>query len=249
MHGYSKLFGSIVASTIWQEPNPTRILWMTMIAIKNPHDVVEASVPGLASIARITVPECEAALAKMKEPDPYSRTKEFEGRRIQEVDGGWLLLNGEKYRRKMNEDERREYNRIKQQECRDKQKAQENVVKTEAPARTSPKEPMSGLVTVDEWVKAWAEAARAAGADFTDLEARAAWLALEAKGWKYTNGDPRAALEDQINFMRAKGLSPSGKALTQEKAKNRPTEILEKKSARMVTLPQQEKKQEQRKTV
>jgi len=45
-------------------------------------------------------------------PDPYSRTKDHEGRRIKECDGGWFVLNGEKYREKMNEDERREYKRI-----------------------------------------------------------------------------------------------------------------------------------------
>jgi len=36
----------------------------------------------------------------LKSPDPYSRTKQDEGRRIKEVEGGWLVLNHKKYREK-----------------------------------------------------------------------------------------------------------------------------------------------------
>jgi hypothetical protein len=107
--GYTKLFSSIVASTIWREPNHVRILWVTMLAMSDRDGVVSASIPGLADLARITVSECEAALATLQEPDPYSRTKDHDGRRIAEIDGGWLILNRAKYRERMSADDRREY--------------------------------------------------------------------------------------------------------------------------------------------
>lgn len=93
-------------------------MWITILAIKDKNGFVYASVPGLADFARVTVDECRQALKILLSPDPDSRTKEFEGRRIEEVDGGWMVLNHFKYRNMMELDERREYNRIKQQQHR-----------------------------------------------------------------------------------------------------------------------------------
>lgn len=120
MTGYTKLFGSIVASTIWREPHTIRIVWITMLAMANKTGTVEASVPGLADLARVTLDECKEALEALMQPDEYSRTPGNEGRRIQPVDGGWLILNHAKYRAKMGADEKREYFRLKKQEQRQK---------------------------------------------------------------------------------------------------------------------------------
>lgn len=120
MTGYTKLFGSIVLSTIWNEDHTTRIVWITLLALRNKNNIAEGSIPGLAVAARVSVEECQIAIQKLMSPDPHSRSKEFDGRRIQEVEGGWLILNGEKYRQKMNEDERRAYFAQKQREYREK---------------------------------------------------------------------------------------------------------------------------------
>ncbi len=125
MAGYTKLFNSILASTIWRENDKTRIVWITLLAMSDKDGVCEGSIPGLADLARVTVDECEAALDVLSSPDKYSRTSEHEGRRIEILDGtGWQLLNHAKYRAKMSEDERREYNRQKQAEHRAKVKAE-----------------------------------------------------------------------------------------------------------------------------
>ena len=118
--GYTKLFGSIIGSTVWREPDHVRLVWITMLALKDRDQVVEASLPGLADFARVPLERCVEALEVLKAPDPYSRSKEFDGRRIEEIDGGWRILNGEKYREKMNADERREKNRIYQRRWRQK---------------------------------------------------------------------------------------------------------------------------------
>jgi len=118
MAGYTKLFNSILASSVWQESLSTKVLWITMLAMADKDGIAEASIPGLAKISGLSIAETEAGIASLAAPDKYSRTKEFEGRRIEACEGGWKILNHPKYRAKMSADERREYKRIKQREYR-----------------------------------------------------------------------------------------------------------------------------------
>jgi hypothetical protein len=104
MGGFTKLFSDIVLSSIWSEDDKTRIVWITLLATSNADGFVSASLPGLATAARVTIEECEAALAKLASPDPHSRTKDHEGRRIETVDGGWLILNYRLYRDRTSDD-------------------------------------------------------------------------------------------------------------------------------------------------
>jgi len=96
---FTKLFQSITASTIWCESDGTRIVWITMLAMADRNGEVAGSIPGLAGIARVSVEDCRKAIKTFLAPDPDSRTKEFEGRRIEEIPGGWRLLNYELYRK------------------------------------------------------------------------------------------------------------------------------------------------------
>lgn len=95
---FTKLFSSITESTVWMETSNIRIVWITMLAMADRKGRVWASVPGLANRSRVPVDECRKAVETFLAPDPDSRTKENEGRRIEEIDGGWRLLNHEKYR-------------------------------------------------------------------------------------------------------------------------------------------------------
>lgn len=104
---FTKLFSGIIASTVWQEPDSTRLTWITMLAMADKDGMVAASVPGLAHMARVTLPQCEAALATFLAPDPYSRTPDHDGRRIEPCDGGWVLLNHWLYRGKRDDEDRR----------------------------------------------------------------------------------------------------------------------------------------------
>lgn len=120
MAGFTKLFSSLVTSTIWQEDDKTRILWITMLAIADWKGVVDASLPGLAKLANMSIPDCEKALLILKSPDEYSRTQKYEGRRVKKVKGGWQIINYRQYREKGRSKERTEYMRIKQAERRGK---------------------------------------------------------------------------------------------------------------------------------
>lgn len=96
---YVKLFGSILKSSVWVgQPHHIKLMWITLLALADEEGFVWASVPGLAKEADVTLEECQEALAFFMAPDEFSRTKEHEGRRLEEVNGGWLLLNHKQYR-------------------------------------------------------------------------------------------------------------------------------------------------------
>lgn len=105
---YTKLFSSILDSTIWQEPPATKLVWITLIAMADRNGEIQASIPGLAARSGVPLSDCEIAIEKLLSPDKYSRTKDDEGRRIEEIDGGWLLLNHAKYRDMASDDDRKE---------------------------------------------------------------------------------------------------------------------------------------------
>lgn len=126
MTGYTKLFASIITSSIWDLTLPTRIVWVTMLAMREQDHIVRATMKSLALFARVSEAEANSAIQELSDPDPHSRTQEFEGRRIKAVEGGWLLLNGEKYRKLLSAAERKEYNRVKQTEYRKRRKTIEH---------------------------------------------------------------------------------------------------------------------------
>jgi hypothetical protein len=95
---FTKLFSSITESTVWCEPDRTRLVWICMLSMADRLGRVWASVPGLANRARVPVDDVRIAIETFLSPDPDSRTPDYEGRRIEVIDGGWRLLNHEKYR-------------------------------------------------------------------------------------------------------------------------------------------------------
>jgi len=117
---FTKLFSSITESTIWREDDKTRILWITMLAMADRKGRVWASVPGLADRARISLPDCVAALNRFMSPDEWSRTKDNDGIRIAEIDGGWVLLNYDKYRAIRDQETIKETNRNSMRKARAK---------------------------------------------------------------------------------------------------------------------------------
>lgn len=98
MGGFTKLHGSIIHSSVWQTPYHVRVVWVTMLAMADANGLVEASIGGLAKEAAVTRDECLESLESFLGPDPDSKNPDFEGRRIEEVTGGWFLLNHAQYR-------------------------------------------------------------------------------------------------------------------------------------------------------
>tara|TARA_R110000868_G_scaffold282494_1_gene542789 strand:+ start:45 stop:1064 length:1020 start_codon:yes stop_codon:yes gene_type:complete len=123
MAGYTKLFGSILESTVWLESPPVKVVWITMLAMADRDGIVEASVPGLAKRAGVERAYCEQALNIFLAPDPDSRTPAFEGRRIEVVAGGWQLLNYDLYRHRASVDDAKAKAAARQRRHRERQKA------------------------------------------------------------------------------------------------------------------------------
>lgn len=108
---YTKLFEQILESTIWCESDSTRVVWITMLAMADKDGEVLASIPGLAKRANVSLDQCQVALERFQQPDEFSRTPEYEGRRIAPVEGGWMLLNHHKYRDLMDSEAEKERKR------------------------------------------------------------------------------------------------------------------------------------------
>jgi hypothetical protein len=117
---FTKLFSSITDSSVWQESDETRLVWITMLAMADQLGRINAAIPGLANRARVSTESTEKALEVFMSPDRYSRSKHHDGRRIEEIDGGWRLLNYAVYREMKDEEALREKNRIYQERFRAK---------------------------------------------------------------------------------------------------------------------------------
>jgi len=96
---YNKIFAKILDSSIWLEDTPTRIIWVTFLAAMDQDGYAHFSaIANLANRARVTVKEAEHAVKTLSSPDPDSADPEHDGRRIERVPGGFIILNAEKYR-------------------------------------------------------------------------------------------------------------------------------------------------------
>lgn len=96
---YNKLFTKILDSSIWMEPVSTRIVWITFLAAMDENGFVQfASIPNVAHRAVVSLEEASKAVATLEAPDANSSDPDNEGRRIERVPGGWMVLNANKYR-------------------------------------------------------------------------------------------------------------------------------------------------------
>ena len=110
---FVKLFSSVTESSLWSESKDTRLLFITMLAKADGTGFVDASLPGLARLANLTISETEAALAVLESPDRYSNNPDMEGRRVVKIEGrgGWAIVNYDVYRNRRNDEHRRTYMR------------------------------------------------------------------------------------------------------------------------------------------
>lgn len=96
---YNKIFSKIVDSSIWSESESTRIVWVTFIAVMDEQGFVPfAGIDNVARRAHVPFKKAETAIIVLESPDPNSSDPANEGRRIERVPGGWMVLNSQKYR-------------------------------------------------------------------------------------------------------------------------------------------------------
>ena len=99
MSMYNKIFTKILDSSVWLEPTATRIVWITMIAAMDENGFCQfAAIGNVAGRARVSEEDAKRAIKALESPDPESSDDANEGRRIERVPGGWMVLNAPKYR-------------------------------------------------------------------------------------------------------------------------------------------------------
>jgi hypothetical protein len=98
MSGFTKLVPEIIQSSIWNEPSDIRIVWITLIAVKDENGYVRGDARTVARMANVSEDVAEKALESFQKPDARSHTPDNEGRRIAAAPGGWIVLNHELYR-------------------------------------------------------------------------------------------------------------------------------------------------------
>jgi hypothetical protein len=111
---YNKLFNSILDSSIWLEDSDTVRVWITILASMNEDGFCKfGSVKNLAIRANVPLQSTIHAVGILESPDEVSPGQDFDGRRIEKVVGGWMVLNSKKYRDMVTRRMAMEQNRIR----------------------------------------------------------------------------------------------------------------------------------------
>lgn len=99
MSNYTKLFGTILDSTIWSEPQHVKVVWITLLAMSDTFGFVKGFPDSIRKRAQVSPEECTDALHRLSSPDPNGLRQPFEGRRIKESEDGcgYDILNHGKY--------------------------------------------------------------------------------------------------------------------------------------------------------
>lgn len=98
--GFTKLDSGIVDSSIWSEDDDVLRVWICLLAKSDSVGYARISKKALSQLCRIPVTRCDEIMTLLSSPDEDSRTPDHEGRRVERVDGGWLILNYESYRKR-----------------------------------------------------------------------------------------------------------------------------------------------------
>jgi len=100
MDGYVPFDRGLIDSTLWTNGDAETIrIWVYLMFMKDiTTGLVTVPIPTIAERNKLSIERTEEILSALSEPDPYSRSPEFEGRRIKRTEDGIVILNHEKYK-------------------------------------------------------------------------------------------------------------------------------------------------------
>lgn len=123
---YGKFYQSTFTGSMAGAGLEVFAVWGYIIA-HTVNSTVEINPTVVAALIGCPKENIEKALQYLEMTDPNSRTKEYEGRRIvKEGQFQYFVPNHEKYKNIRNNDERREYNRLKKREERERKRNEVN---------------------------------------------------------------------------------------------------------------------------
>jgi hypothetical protein len=129
--GFTLLWSKTLLSSLWlNESKETKILFFTMLMLKDHDGVVLSSVPGLAHASKLTVAEVEESLKQLLSKDQHDSSGVEGGIRIRVVPGGWQVVNHDLYR--FSTEAKREFWRQQKAEQRARKPRRKNKVTTES---------------------------------------------------------------------------------------------------------------------
>ena len=170
---YTKLAQKIVYSSLWEEDGDTCKVWITLLALRD-HDtgVVDKNITGIARICNLPLGVVDRALGKFQSPDANSTSPDHDGRRVEKLESGWLILNHQKYLEYGWSEAKREYERARKAAYREKRK----------PAPPDPPDPPKRR---PPFVKPTVEEIRAlcVAKGLPPTEAEVIWNYYESNGW------------------------------------------------------------------
>lgn len=96
--GFTKLDEGILQSSIMAESANTFKIWIAFLASCDENGMARVSPVFLASVCHLPLRMVKKAIEILEAPDVASRSTAEEGRRIRRVDGGYFVINYQKYR-------------------------------------------------------------------------------------------------------------------------------------------------------
>lgn len=155
--GFVKLDDQLGDSSLMACPSDTFKVFFYILSRCGPDGISRTSPTGISAHCFLSLDVVRKAIETLESPDPDSRSKADEGRRIKDVDGGFLVVNYSKYRergysskdsavrmrRKRERDRAEEKKRIKRQEKKNFPLREEEAEATRAHNVTDP--PVNGI--------------------------------------------------------------------------------------------------------
>jgi hypothetical protein len=121
---FGKIFASLWTGSMCGKAD-AQLVFVYILANADADGMFDQTPEVIATLTGLSLEQVEAALALLTAPDPRSRSKAEEGRRLLLVDPargwGWFIVNYAKYREMRDEEQRREQNRLATRRWREKQ--------------------------------------------------------------------------------------------------------------------------------
>jgi len=117
----------ILSSSVWSEAAHVKLVWLTLLILCDTEGYVGAAVPGIARAAGVTLAQAREAIALFMEPDPDSRTRAHEGRRLETAERGFRILNFREHLDRLSAERRKTRDRVRKFRARKRESADGNV--------------------------------------------------------------------------------------------------------------------------
>ncbi len=132
---YGKVFQSIFTGSLYGQYEAT-VVMMACIVLSDRDGVLDYTPEALAGATGYPVDVVKEGLRQLQEPDPNSRSEEYEGRRVVPLEegkqNGWIVVNKAKYRDTRDLEDVRDQTRERVKRHREKKRGNADVTRCSA---------------------------------------------------------------------------------------------------------------------